>query len=370
MKNCRRKKDCKKSRKPKQGQKASQEEEHTGIGMEEGHVEEDMGKEQETVWREKEEEKGMYGREKEEEKGMYEREEEEAKLLEQVKAKYPDEIKMEPEKDIYTHAGIATIRAKPGEIAKGGNGRAGRGTEEEVRECVQKLLGQGIIRESKSDGRAQTFIKWATGPDKEEKPRPVSNIAPLSKAAESDSYEIPEMKDIAERTQGSKNMALIDMEDGYHQISLGEEDRHKTAFKPNGDAYEYTRLPMGHKSAPRVYQRMADEMLREERSTGEVAVYMDGVIICTKTEEENMELLWRVMEKIKKHKLRVNVKKMRICRSRIKLLGVIVDGEARQPVEMKRNGALGYPQPKQQKRWKHTLETWDTVESSYQNTQY
>jgi hypothetical protein len=57
----------------------------------------------------------------------------------------------------------------------------------------------------------------------------------------------------------------IDLKDGFFQIQLRKEDRHKTAFMVNNRLYECNRMPMGFKNAPAVFQRFMDKILKEDK---------------------------------------------------------------------------------------------------------
>ncbi|GFT48898.1 integrase catalytic domain-containing protein [Trichonephila clavipes] len=81
------------------------------------------------------------------------------------------------------------------------------------------------------------------------------------------------------------------MKSAFNQIPLHFADRHKTAFStPDGDKYEFNRLCFGLKNSPKAFQSIAQEVLGDLLHNGAL-VYIDDVILFTKTIDEHFELL-------------------------------------------------------------------------------
>ncbi|GFW87411.1 hypothetical protein TNCV_1267841 [Trichonephila clavipes] len=81
------------------------------------------------------------------------------------------------------------------------------------------------------------------------------------------------------------------MKSAFNQIPLHFADRHKTAFStPDGDKYEFNRLCFGLKNSPKAFQSIAQEVLGDLLHNGAL-VYIDDIILFTKTIDEHFELL-------------------------------------------------------------------------------
>ncbi|GFW66314.1 integrase catalytic domain-containing protein [Trichonephila clavipes] len=81
------------------------------------------------------------------------------------------------------------------------------------------------------------------------------------------------------------------MKSAFNQIPLHFADRHKTAFStPDGDKYEFNRLCFGLKNSPKAFQSIEQEVLGDLLRNGAL-VYIDDVILFTKTIDEHFELL-------------------------------------------------------------------------------
>ncbi|GFW34793.1 retrovirus-related Pol polyprotein from transposon 17.6 [Trichonephila clavipes] len=80
-------------------------------------------------------------------------------------------------------------------------------------------------------------------------------------------------------------------ETAFNQIPLHFADRHKTAFStPDGDKYQFNRLCFGLKNSPKAFQSIAQEVLGDLLHHGAL-VYIDDIILFTKTIDEHFELL-------------------------------------------------------------------------------
>ncbi|GFT17891.1 integrase catalytic domain-containing protein [Trichonephila clavipes] len=92
------------------------------------------------------------------------------------------------------------------------------------------------------------------------------------------------------------------MKSAFNQIPLHFADRHKTAFStPDGDKYQFNRLCFGLKNSPKAFQSIAQEVLGDLLHHGAL-VYIDDIILFTKTIDEHFELLGRKFKVFTDHK--------------------------------------------------------------------
>jgi len=103
----------------------------------------------------------------------------------------------------------------------------------------------------------------------------------------------------------SKYFSTLDLKAGFHQIELAEKDREKTAFSINNGKYEFCRLPFGLKNAPSFFHRAIDDVLREVISKI-CYVYVDDVIIFSKTKEDHVKDIQWVLGKLLEAGMRVS----------------------------------------------------------------
>ncbi|MBW0583084.1 hypothetical protein O181_122799 [Austropuccinia psidii MF-1] len=83
-------------------------------------------------------------------------------------------------------------------------------------------------------------------------------------------------------------------------------------------------MPFGIENAPSHFQRMMNEIFPEEPSEGWLILYIDDTIVCSKTWEEHMYRLSRVLTRIQYVKMKISLKKCHFGFKELKELGHVV----------------------------------------------
>ncbi|GFT10986.1 retrovirus-related Pol polyprotein from transposon 17.6 [Trichonephila clavipes] len=124
-----------------------------------------------------------------------------------------------------------------------------------------------------------------------EKDFKLSDFRKLNEITLTQVFVIPTLDDILHEISGSNYFSALDMKSAFNQIPLHFADRHKTAFStPDGDKYQFNRLCFGLKNSPNAFQSIAQEVLGDLLHHGAL-VYIDDIILFTKTIDEHFELL-------------------------------------------------------------------------------
>ena len=120
---------------------------------------------------------------------------------------------------------------------------------------------------------------------------------------------LPQIDETLDALAGANYFTSLDLKSGYWQVEMEEEARQYTAFivGPLG-FYEYNRMPFGLMNAPATFQRPMQRVLGDLHLNGCV-VYIDNIIIYTKTEEEHVDMLEKVFQRIPEAGLKLNPKK-------------------------------------------------------------
>ncbi|GFV41948.1 retrovirus-related Pol polyprotein from transposon 17.6, partial [Trichonephila clavipes] len=169
----------------------------------------------------------------------------------------------------------------------------------EFRRQIADLEKAGII--SKSSSQCSTPALFV---GQREKWRLVLDFRRLSEMAVTQDFVIPALDDILHEISGSGCFSALDMGSAFDQVPLHFADRHGTAFSaPDGDGCQFNRLCFGLKNSPRAFQSVAQEVLGDLLHHGAL-VYVDDIILFTRTVDEHFELLGGVFERFERIRLK------------------------------------------------------------------
>ena len=122
---------------------------------------------------------------------------------------------------------------------------------------IENLLKDGIIRKSSSPYNSPIHVVRKKGLDCDgrKKLRMVVDFQKINDFTVPDKYPMPDISVILSNLGKSKFFTTLDLKSGFHQITLSENDRCKTAFSVNNGKYEFCRLPFRLRNAPSIFQR-------------------------------------------------------------------------------------------------------------------
>ncbi|GJX86154.1 putative reverse transcriptase domain-containing protein [Tanacetum coccineum] len=193
---------------------------------------------------------------------------------------------------------------------------------EELSTQLQELSDKGFIRPSSSPwGAPVLFVKKKDGSF-----RMCIDYRELNKLTVKNRYPLPRIDDLFDQLQGSSVYSKIDLRSGYHQLRVRNEDIPKTAFRTRYGHYEFQVMPFGLTNAPAVFMDLMNRVCRPYLDKF-VIVFIDDILIYSKTKEEHDVHLRLILELLKKEELYAKFSKCDFWLSKVQFLGHVIDSE-------------------------------------------
>jgi hypothetical protein len=226
---------------------------------------------------------------------------------------FPDELPgMPPDQDIEfaielqpgtTPISKRPYRMPPAELA-------------ELKKQLQELLDKGFIRTSTSSWGCPTlFVK-----KKDEILRLCIDYRPLNAVTIKNKYPLPRIDVLFDQLVGAKVFSKIDLRPGYHQIKIRASDIPKTAFSTRYGLYEYLVMSFGLTNAPAYFMYLMNSVFMPELDKF-VVVFIDDILVYSKSEEEHAGHLHVVLQRLREHRLYAKLSKCDFWLKEIKFLG-------------------------------------------------
>ena len=159
-----------------------------------------------------------------------------------------------------------------------------------------------------------------------------------------DSWPLPRIDEMLARLHGAKHFSKLDLRDGYHQIPIEESDRAKAAFTCRYGTFEFVVMPFGLKNAPSHFQRSMN-MLLSDLLDECVLVYMDDILIFSKSAEEHVAHVKRVFQRLNEKGWHVKQKKCALFLPEVEFLGHVVSAEGIKVANDKVDAVANWLQP-------------------------
>jgi hypothetical protein len=123
--------------------------------------------------------------------------------------------------------------------------------------------------------------------------------------------------------KGASIFSKIDLRLGYHQLKIRESDIPKTAFRIRYGLYEYTVMSLGLTNAPAYFMYLMNKVFMEYLDKF-VVVFIDDILIFSKTEEEHEKHLRMALEKLRSNQLYAKFSKCEFWLTEVAFLGHVI----------------------------------------------
>ncbi|SJL14236.1 related to TY3B TY3B protein [Armillaria ostoyae] len=122
----------------------------------------------------------------------------------------------------------------------------------------------------------------------------------------------------------AKYFTKLDVHWGYNNVCIKKDDEWKAVFRTNRRLFEPTVMFFGLTNSPATFQWMMNDIFKDLIATGKVTVYLDDILIFSKTLEEHWKITCHVLELLRKHKLFLKAEKCEFEVLETEYLGVII----------------------------------------------
>ena len=206
---------------------------------------------------------------------------------------------------------------------------------------LEELVDQEFIQPSKSPyGAPVLFVKKKDG-----ELRMCIDYRALNKGTIKNKYPLPRIDELLDRLHGATVFSKIDLRSGYHQIRIDDADIPKTAFRTRYGHFEFRVLPFGLTNAPATFQGLMNDIFRPYLDQF-VIVYLDDILIFSKSPEEHEQHLRTVLSVLRQEKLYAKASKCEFFESKTEFLGHIISDQGILPDPKKLQAIEEWPAPK------------------------
>ncbi|GKB86239.1 putative reverse transcriptase domain-containing protein [Tanacetum coccineum] len=189
-------------------------------------------------------------------------------------------------------------------------------------DLVLELSNKGFIRPSSSPwGAPALFVK-----NKDRSFRMCIDYRKLNKLTVKNRYPLPRIDDLFDQLQGSSVNSKIDLRSSYHQLRVHDEDILKTAFRTRYGHYGFQVMPFGLTNAPAVFMDMMNRVCKPYLDKS-VIIFIDDILIYSKSEEEHAKHLKLILELLKKGELYTKFSTSELWLSKVQFLGHVIDSK-------------------------------------------
>lgn len=157
-----------------------------------------------------------------------------------------------------------------------------------------------------------------------------------------DRYPVPHLRDFTHKLNNCTIFTTLDLERAYFNIPMAEEDRKKTALITPFGLYEFNVMPFGLKNAAQSFQRFMDTVLRGLEFC---FVFLDDILIASKTPEEHREHFEIILSRLQDHGLSIKTNKCFFGKPEVEYLGYLVTSKGIKALKHRVRAILNYPKP-------------------------
>ena len=137
-----------------------------------------------------------------------------------------------------------------------------------------------------------------------------------------DQYPLPRPEELFATLAGGKKFSKIDLSQAYTQILLDDTSAGYVTINTHKGLYKYNRLPYGVASAPAIFQKFIETVLRGVLNC---VYYIDDILVTGKNDQEHLASLRDVFQRLIDKGIKANKNKSTFMQSSVEYLGHVID---------------------------------------------
>ena len=197
---------------------------------------------------------------------------------------------------------------------------------------VRKMVSMGVLQPSTSPYASNLLLvrKQDASSAGGVKNRVCASFVQLNTKTVKDSYPLPNIQSIFDKVGRSAWFTTMDLLNGFWQVKIDPADRHKTAVITPRGLFEFVLMAFGLCNAPATFQRLMDTVIPPDAREF-IETYIDDLLTHSKTFDEHVQHLDKLLALLAKHNLVVKLSKCKFAQKEVKFLGHILSQNQLKP---------------------------------------
>jgi hypothetical protein len=203
----------------------------------------------------------------------------------------------------------------------------------ELKKQLTELQEAGYIRPSSSRwGASVLFVQKKDGTQ-----RMCVDYRSLNDVTVKNKYLLPRIEDLFDQMRGARVFSKIDLQSGYHQMKIRPSDIPKTTFSTQYGLYEFAVMSFGLTNALVYFMNLMNKVFMEYLDRF-IVVFIDDILIYSKSDSEHEEHLRLVLQKLRDNQLYAKYSKCEFWIDEVPFLGHIISngGISADPAKVKK----------------------------------
>lgn len=137
-------------------------------------------------------------------------------------------------------------------------------------------------------------------------------------------YPIPLLSELVDQLSEARYFTHLDLRNGYNNVWIAEGHEYKLAFQTPVGLFEPLVMYFRMTNAPGAFQSLMNEISRDLIMENQVVVYLDNILIFSKTLSKHCNIVCKVLRRLQLHDLYLKPEKCKFEKEEMEFLGLIV----------------------------------------------